>query len=230
MEYKYPTQRVIVYVDGFNFYYGIKKEAVEQVLLAWHRQVIWTVYAASSRLSCSKIFLSPTVGDPDKSLRQNAFFQANLENRKFKLILGKYLKKRLECFNCHNIINTYEEKESDVNLATQIVADAYQNNCDIVILVSADSDMIPAIDLAREAGKKVFIYFPPNHKSSNLRILAGMRPTCLERYEGRFKNALLQIEYLLKMDMSLKFRKMENHPWWRINFTPLSFLSDKDIN
>ena len=41
--------------------------------------------------------------------------------------------------------------------------------------------MIPAIDLAREAGKKVFIYFPPNHKSSNLRILAGMRPTWLER-------------------------------------------------
>lgn len=61
-----------------------------------------------------KYFSARPLGDPDKSLRQNAFFQANLENRKFKLILGKYLKKRLECFKCHNIINTYEEKESDV--------------------------------------------------------------------------------------------------------------------
>lgn len=106
-----------------------------------------------------KYFSARPLGDPDKSLRQNAFFQANLENRKFKLILGKYLKKRLECFKCHNIINTYEEKESDVNLATQIVEDAYKDNCDIIIIVSADSDMIPAIELAREAGKKVFIYF-----------------------------------------------------------------------
>ena len=55
-----------------------------------------------------KYFSARPLGDPDKSLRQNAFFQANLENRKFKLILGKYLKKRLEFFKCHNIINTYE--------------------------------------------------------------------------------------------------------------------------
>ncbi len=156
-----------------------------------------------------KYFSARPLGDPDKSLRQNAFFQANLENRKFKLILGKYLKKRLECFKCHNIINTYEEKESDVNLATQIVADAYQDNCDIVIIVSADSDMIPAIDLAREAGKKVFIYFPPNHKSSNLRILAGMRPTWLERYEGRFKNAMLPDRITLKNGFELRIPE----PW-----------------
>ena len=63
----------------------------------------------------------------------------------------------MECFKCHNIINTYEEKESDVNLATQIVEDAYKDNCDIIIIVSADSDMIPAIELAREAGIEIGI-------------------------------------------------------------------------
>ena len=53
------------------------------------------------------------------------------------------------------------KKETDVRIATQIVADAYQKNCDISIVVSADSDMIPAIELATEARQKVFIYFPP---------------------------------------------------------------------
>ena len=117
----------------------------------------------------------------------------------------------MECFNCHNIINTYEEKESDVNLATQIVADAFKDNCDIVILVSADSDMIPAIELAREAGKKVLIYFPPNHSSSNLRLLAGMRPTRLERYEKRFKNALLPDKIILSNGFELTIPEK-----WRI--------------
>ncbi len=209
MKQSYPTQRVIVYVDGFNFYYGIKKKPWNKYYWLDIVKLFEQFMLPHQELVAVKYFSARPLGDPDKSLRQNAFFQANLENRKFKLILGKYLKKRLECFKCHNIINTYEEKESDVNLATQIVADAYQDNCDIVIIVSADSDMIPAIDLAREAGKKVFIYFPPNHKSSNLRILAGMRPTWLERYEGRFKNAMLPDRITLKNGFELKIPE----PW-----------------
>ena len=46
----------------------------------------------------------------DKALRQNAFFQANKENPKFRLILGKYLRKSIRCYNCGYMIQTYEEK------------------------------------------------------------------------------------------------------------------------
>jgi uncharacterized LabA/DUF88 family protein len=84
-------------------------------------------------------YFSARPADILKSKRQDAFFQANKENPKFKLILGKYLKKEVECFGCHRIIRTYEEKETDVRIATQIVADAYQKNCEIAIVVSADS-------------------------------------------------------------------------------------------
>lgn len=44
-------------------------------------------------------------------------------NPKFELILGKYLHKAITCRNCGYVINTYEEKETDVRIATQIVAD-----------------------------------------------------------------------------------------------------------
>lgn len=104
-------------------------------------------------------YFSAKPDDLEQSLRQNAFFQANKENPKFKLILGKYLKKKITCFRCGNVIHTHEEKETDVRIATQIVADAYQDNCDLQIVVSADSDMIPAIELATEAKHKVFIFF-----------------------------------------------------------------------
>ena len=39
-------------------------------------------------------------------------------------------------------INTYEEKGSDVRIATQIVNDAKNGDCDIAIVVSADSDKV----------------------------------------------------------------------------------------
>lgn len=197
-------QRVIVYVDGFNFYYGLKPER-------WRRYYWLDVVAffemfmrPNQELVAVKYFSArPT--DIGKSKRQDAFFQANKENPKFKLILGKYLKKEIECFRCHNIIHTYEEKESDVRIATQIVADAYQKNCDIAIIVSADSDMIPAIEIAKEAKQRVFIYFPPNQFSNNLATMGATIPLQLQRYESRFKKALLpDIIHLKQANFDIK--------------------------
>lgn len=50
---------------------------------------------------------------------QNTFDAKLLEQREPPI-------QRKTCFNCGNIINTYEEKESDVRIATQIVSDAYE--------------------------------------------------------------------------------------------------------
>jgi hypothetical protein len=96
----------------------------------------------------------------------------------------------LRCFKCNNIIHTYEEKETDVRIATQIVADAYQKNCDVAVIVSADSDMIPAIELAKEATQKVFIYFPPHQFASNLASIGDGKPVHMQQYESRFRQSV----------------------------------------
>jgi Uncharacterized conserved protein len=142
----------------------------------------------------------------EQSRRQNAFFQANLENPKFHLILGKYLKKEITCFKCGNVIHTYEEKETDVRIATQILADVYQKNCDITIVVSADSDMIPAIELARQQHQTVYIYFPPNQYSNHLALMsAGGKPIQLQRYESRFRKSLFpDIVHLMTANYDLQ--------------------------
>ena len=150
-------------------------------------------------------YFSARPDNQEKNARQYAFFQANMENPKFQLILGKYLKKKITCFNCGNIINTFEEKESDVRIATQIVSDAYEKNCDVAIIVSADSDMIPSVELAKQAGQTVYIYFPPNHYSSNLAAMANGKPVQLIRYESRFKLSLLpEIVHLKAKDYDLQ--------------------------
>lgn len=184
-------EKVIVYVDGFNFYYGLKQS------LKW-RKYYWldivklfeSFMRTNQELVAVKYFSAKST-DIEQSRRQNAFFQANKENPKFYLILGKYLKKEITCFNCGNIIHTHEEKETDVRIATQIVADAYEKNSDVSIVVSADSDMVPAIELALQAKQKVFVYFPPNQYSSNLASMGMTRPTYLHKYESRFKQCLL---------------------------------------
>ena len=51
--------------------------------------------------------------------------------------------------------------------------------------------MIPAIELATQARKKVFVYFPPNQYSSNLASMGIGQPTQWNRYENRFRQSLL---------------------------------------
>lgn len=197
-------QRVIVYIDGFNFYFGLKHNA------KWKKyywldivKLLESFMRPNQELVAVKYF-SAKPDDLEQSLRQNAFFQANKENPKFKLILGKYLKKEITCFRCGNVIHTHEEKETDVRIATQIVADAYQDNCDLQIVVSADSDMIPAIELATEAKHKVFIYFPPHQYSSNLAAMGAGKPLHMKQYETRFKQCLLpDVVHLEKANFDL---------------------------
>ena len=53
-----------------------------------------------------------------------------------------------------------EEKRTDVNIAIQMLEDAYEDRCDKLILVSGDSDLVPAVIRVRNLGKKVLVYIP----------------------------------------------------------------------
>ena len=191
-------QKVIVYVDGFNFYYGLKKNP------AWKRyywldlvKLFEKFMLKNQELVAVKYFSARPINE-DKAHRQGMLFDANKENPKFKLILGKYMKKKIVCKRCGFNIRTYEEKESDVRIATQIVNDSKNGECDIAIVVSADSDMIPAIELARSAGVRVYVFFPPSHHSESIARMNGINVIRMQWYESRFKQSLLPDEVVLK--------------------------------
>jgi uncharacterized LabA/DUF88 family protein len=52
------------------------------------------------------------------------------------------------------IFTTFEEKETDVNLALKIFEDAFFDNYDRAIIISGDSDIIPVIATIRRLSKK----------------------------------------------------------------------------
>lgn len=59
------------------------------------------------------------------------------------------------CKKCGSKDYRYQEKGVDVGLAVGIVHDALKNEVDRIILASSDTDLIPAILLAKSEGKKV---------------------------------------------------------------------------
>jgi uncharacterized LabA/DUF88 family protein len=194
-------QRIIVYVDGFNFYNGLKATS------GWKRyywidmvKLFESFMRPNQQLVCVKYFSARSQGS--KASRQDAFFQANMENPKFRLILGRYQEKKIPVtYNGSTIfVATNEEKETDVRIATQIVWDIHKEACDASIIVSADSDMIPAIEIAQEANHPVFVYFPPSRYSSEIASMGIGQPTILKRYEARFRQAVMPDVVHIKRD------------------------------
>jgi uncharacterized LabA/DUF88 family protein len=169
-----PKQRICIYIDGFNFYYGMRS-------MKW-RKYYWLDVVAffenfirSHQELIEITYFSATPHDVGKYDRQDLFFSANELNPKFNVQLGKYLPKQVRCHKCAAIRNTFEEKETDVKIAVKMISDVVNDVCDISILVSADSDLVPPIDFIRnyKPEHKIFVYFPPNRFSSNLNSLAN---------------------------------------------------------
>ncbi len=65
---------------------------------------------------------------------------------------------------------------TDVNIATQLMLDAFQDKCDMAMLISGDSDLVPPIKAIHHyfEKKRVFVAFPPKrHNQSVARASKG---------------------------------------------------------
>ena len=69
-------------------------------------------------------------------------------------------------------VRKIEEKGSDVNLAIQLVADAFQRRSEISVLLSNDSDQVGTLNLIkRELNQKIGIIFPVPHNRASKSLL-----------------------------------------------------------
>ncbi|MDH7463713.1 NYN domain-containing protein [Chitinophagaceae bacterium 26-R-25] len=170
----YPKQRICIYVDGFNFYYGLKSKGWKKYY--WLDVVkFFETFIKPYQELIEVTYFSARPLNADQRKRQDLFFSVNGENSKFQLELGRFLPKKIKCNKCGGLHETFEEKETDVKIATKMIQDVVNDKCDITILVSADSDLVPPIEFIRKfkSSHKIFVYFPPERFSSNLNSLAN---------------------------------------------------------
>jgi hypothetical protein len=93
----------------------------------------------------------------------------------FKIFYGKYMESPRTCPHCHMEDIVPNEKMTDVNIAVEMLADAYQDRFDAALLVSADSDLCAPTSKIRELfpAKRVIVAFPPERRSAELQKLAS---------------------------------------------------------
>ncbi len=173
-----PAYRVAAYVDGFNLYYGLKSKGWKRFYWLNVQGLAARLLARNQALLRTKYFTSRVSGspaDPGKPRRQNRYLEALLTLPAFDIFYGHYLVKPIECFRCHDVRQKNEEKMTDVNIATELLVDAFDDRCDTALLITADSDLTRPIEMIRRRfpTKRVVLAFPPDRFSDRLRRAAS---------------------------------------------------------
>jgi uncharacterized LabA/DUF88 family protein len=168
-----------VYVDGFNLYYGSLKgkpgcrwldlDALCKKLLPNHDVQLIRYFTARVN----------GISDVNAPVRQSTYLRALKTIPHLAIHYGQ--------FRTHPVwlplanppatgqkkaqVLKTEEKGSDVNLASQLLHDAFRKRCDIAVIISNDSDLAEPVKIARyELGITVGVMNPhlPRKKSQVL--------------------------------------------------------------
>ena len=170
-------QRVSVYVDGFNLYYGLKSKGWRHYYWLDLRRLSEKLLRPGQRLVMVRYFtarVSAQTGGSGRQKRQNTYLEALETLPDLHIHYGLFLPKSRTCSQCGAVEETYEEKMTDVNIAVELLGDAQDDVFDTAIIISGDSDLTPPTSAVRRRypEKRVVVAFPPNRNSFRLRQTA----------------------------------------------------------
>lgn len=213
--------RAIVYIDGFNFYYGAVKGT------SWK----WLDFAELCRRLLKDddiqaiLYFTAKVTGTVKQARQMALWQALATLPKLTIIPGHFKRKSVECTHgsCNYIgdrhFPTFEEKHTDVNIAIRMLDDAYRDCCDRLILFSGDSDLVPVVRLIRKRfpDKRVIVYAPNGAKDHTGATIKDRRADELKQAanDGRdLPDKLLSLSLMPDVVIDAKGNKIKKPIGW----------------
>ena len=163
--------RVAIFIDGGNFYRKIRKDG----LIPKGTRFDYVKFAnalANGRPIISKAYYIGVVRNYDKTDRSQKIVESQqklltgLENDGYEVKKGKIV-----------YDNEIREKGVDVQIAIDLVIGVAENQYDTAIIVSSDTDLIPAIRYIKSKGKTVeYVGFSAEPsfgmiKESDVRIL-----------------------------------------------------------
>ena len=185
--FKKAMKRTVAYIDGYNLYYGILKGTPHKWLDPV--RLVKALLREGHDLVSVKYFTSPVKTYPHDVAaldRQKVYMQALSTLLNVEIIQGFYRKDAVlmpvheaECKVCPTAkdglikVVKLEEKRTDVNIASAMLLDAFNDKADVFVLVSGDTDFIAPVSIVRKDFSKTVIVFNPRESTSWLRDYAS---------------------------------------------------------
>ena len=162
---------LIAYVDGLNLYHGLRQTMGHRWL--W-LDVVALVRSLrpDSHLVEVVYFTTITLDSPEAQSRQHIYLKA-LSSHGTGLVTIRYGRNQRRshlCEHCGHKRVVYEEKETDVHLSAQFVADSIKGRMSEALIISGDGDYLPAIQIAQRSAPGILlsVAFPPGRRSKRI--------------------------------------------------------------
>jgi uncharacterized LabA/DUF88 family protein len=195
-------KKVIVFIDGFNLYHAINANR------NYHKYK-WLDLDRLSNLYITKnenivdilYFTALATWNPSKVKKHKLFIKAN-ELNGVHTIYGEFKKRDKYCNLCHKRYQTFEEKQTDVNIAVQLFKLSIENKYDKAIIISGDSDLLPSINAVRKTfpSKQLGVIIPIGRRAEALKQACDFYMKMKEKHlsSSRFEQRIQinQTEYL----------------------------------
>jgi uncharacterized LabA/DUF88 family protein len=169
--------RVVAFVDGFNMYHALQGNTTDS-RPGKYRKYKWLDYMALARCfvgrqdSLQKVYLFTALAtwDQGKAARHVQYLRV-LRRRGVEVVMGKFKRRSRRCTECGKVYRTFEEKQTDVNIAIYLFRGALRDEYDKALLISGDTDALPAIRMVHELfpNKEVGLVLPIERKSEDLK-------------------------------------------------------------
>lgn len=141
--------RAAIFIDGSNFYFKIKSLGVKNLSKYGYRKLCEDL-AGTREIVAMGYYVGVVRAAIDDSIGQRKrMAQRNLFNhlRDSRIIVHKgYIMKNNGKFH---------EKGVDVKISVDLLAGAYENLYDDAIVISSDTDLLPAMQKVKQLGKNV---------------------------------------------------------------------------
>jgi uncharacterized LabA/DUF88 family protein len=166
--------RISFFVDGFNLYHALQANP------AYHKYK-WLDLSRLCAVFTTKrdqivdiyYFTALTTWNQPKMVRHQAYIRA-LESKNIHIVYGEFKRKDKFCPLCKKSFHTFEEKQTDVNVAIYLFRLAIQDIYDTAVIVSGDSDLIPSLSAVRTMfpQKRIGVIIPIGRASESLKQTA----------------------------------------------------------
>lgn len=138
------AEKSILLIDGSNFYFKLKDLKIHQLNIDFAK--LAKHLAGSTNLIHRHYYIGRIRQDGSEktevSFSNQQKLLAKLKSANFRYSLGYLLKQD----------SVFHEKGVDVQIACDILVAAYEKTCNRIILVSSDTDLGPAVKIARQKG------------------------------------------------------------------------------
>jgi uncharacterized LabA/DUF88 family protein len=189
--------RTTVYIDGFNLYHGLARP----LNCKWvNLQLAFEKWMQQHDIQSIKFFEGTL--DGSKGARQSTYIHALQTLPKVQIFSGPMKIRRRLCrsISCSlsNEFRFYEdreEKHTDVRIAVEMVADAASGAADCMLLVSADTDMVPALETVKRVNPQIRleVALPAVH-FQRIRGASSMKPI-VDRIRALPPNVLIDSQF-----------------------------------